>query len=101
MPKKEITIEPAKYGSGFSVYEWGTYERGSVLAGQTKKQFRRGFDTLAEAREAFPDAEVSEGVRSAENTFGHLPGSDHLDDQGGVWGEDLTDGVDILTDGEL
>lgn len=79
----DLTIEAAKYGGGFSVYEFGTYERSSVLAGQTKKQFLDGFDTLEEAKAAYPTAQ--EGFRDAGNTFGHLPGDDCLDGQGGVW----------------
>jgi len=85
MPK-DLTIEKSKYGSGYSVYEFGTYERSSVLAGQTRKQFLDGFETLEEAQEKFPSATV--GFRDAGNTFGHLPGDDCLDGQGGVWGEE-------------
>ena len=66
-----ITIEPSKYDDGFNVYEWGTYPRSSVLAGQTKKQMIDGFDTLEEAKEAYPEAEV--GYRDPYNTFDHLP----------------------------
>jgi hypothetical protein len=72
---KEITIEPAKYGNGFTVYEWGTYGESSVLAGQTKKQYLDGFDTIEEAKEAYPEADVT-GVQSAYNTFDHLPDED-------------------------
>lgn len=81
----DLTIEKAKYGCGYSVYQFGTYEKGSVLAGQTRKRFLDGFDTLEEAQEAYPEATV--GFRDAGNTFGHLPGSDCLDGQGGVWYE--------------
>ena len=73
--KKELTIEPAKYGEGYTVYEWGTYEDSSVLAGQTKKQFLDGFDTLEEAQAAYPEAEAT-GRVSAHNTFDHLPDED-------------------------
>lgn len=69
----ELTIEQGKYG-GWTVYKWGVYERSSVLAGQTKKQFVDNFDTLEEAQEAYPKAEV--GYRSAHNTFDHLPDPD-------------------------
>ena len=70
----ERTIERAKYGSGYSVYEFGVYPRSSVLAGQTRKQFIDGFDTLEEAQAAYPDADV--GYRDAHNHFGHLPDPD-------------------------
>jgi len=73
MAIKDQTIEPAKYGEGVSVYEFGRYPRSSVLAGQTKKQYLDGFDTVEEAQEAFPRAVASGCTRSAHNTFDHLP----------------------------
>ena len=75
--RKELTIEAAGYGIGYSVYEWGRYARNSVLAGQRKKQYIDGFDTLEEAQEAFPAAKVT-GHRSAHNTFDHLPDGPNL-----------------------
>lgn len=72
----ELTIERAKYGQGFTVYEWGTYGRNSVLAGQTKKQYKDGFDTVEEAQAAYPEATYDGCVRSAHNTFDHLPDPD-------------------------
>jgi hypothetical protein len=68
-------IEPGRYG-GFSVYEFGTYPRGSVLAGQTRKRYVAGFDDLPSAKAAHPAAEVADNVRSAHNTYDHLPGED-------------------------
>jgi|21_taG_2_1085346.scaffolds.fasta_scaffold212620_1 hypothetical protein len=82
---KYNTIENAKYAEGYSVYEIGTYGRSSVLAGQTKKTLVEIFDTIEEAKECYPKADF--GYFDANNTFGHLPGSDHLDGQGGAWGE--------------
>jgi hypothetical protein len=70
----ERTIERCKYGHGYNVYEFGTYPRSSVLAGQTRKQFVDGFDTLEEAQAAYPDADV--GYRDAGNYFNHLPDPD-------------------------
>ena len=70
----EHTIERSKYGHGYNVYAWGTYDRSSVLAGQTKKQFVDGFDTLEEAQAAYPDVDV--GFRSAHNSVAHLPDPD-------------------------
>jgi len=55
MSKSELTIEKSQFG-GFTVYSWGVYERSSVLAGQTKKQFIDNFDELEEAQEAYPEA---------------------------------------------
>ena len=73
---KRITIEPAQYGHGVSVYEWGRYPRGSVLAGQTRKQYVDGFDTVEQAQAAYPKADVSGYRESAYNTFDHLPDED-------------------------
>jgi len=67
------SIEPDGYGE-FTVYGWGFYERGSLLAGQQRKSFMDGYATVAEALSAYPDADVQEGVVSANNSFGHLPG---------------------------
>ena len=40
----------------FGVYEYGTYERGSVLAGRSRRVFLGAYDTLREAREEHPEA---------------------------------------------
>jgi hypothetical protein len=79
------TIEKAKYGGGFSVYEHGEFPASSVMAGQARKSFLEGFNTVEEAQAAYPEA--VEGYREANNTFGHLSGPDTLDGQGGVWGD--------------
>ena len=58
------TIEPDGDGEfypiGYLVYEWGRYGRSSVLAGQQSKALVGAFDSLAEAQQAYPKAEVSE-----------------------------------------
>ena len=69
---KEQTIEPDGRG-GFIAYEWGQYPSHSVLAGQTMKTYRRGYDTLLEAQEAYPNAEVLDFIREAGNSVDHLP----------------------------
>ncbi len=71
---RDLTIENEKdgYGSSYSVYEFSTYGSSSVLAGQTKKQYLDGYDTLEEARRDYPTAKVC-GYRDAYNTFDHLP----------------------------
>ena len=75
-----FTIEPSVVGLGidneFTVYEWGTYDRSSVLAGQQKKSYRDTFQTVALALEAYPKADVMEWTVSANNTFDHLPDED-------------------------
>jgi hypothetical protein len=76
------TIEFDTRYEWWSVYEFGTYERSSVLAGQTRKRFVTRFDTEAEAQAAYPSASV--GYRSAHNTYNHLP--DEPDD--GYFDED-------------
>ncbi len=86
MPKVERTIEPAKYGNGYTVYEWGIYESSSVLAGQTKKQYVDGFDTIEEAQAKYPDAEASDSIQSAGNYFNHLPGPDDWDEETQCYG---------------
>lgn len=71
----DLTIEESRSPlNGYSVYEWGTYQRGSVLAGQVKKSLKEHFDTLEEAQKKYPDAEL--GHRSAHNYVNHLPGPD-------------------------
>jgi hypothetical protein len=50
---------------GVAVYEWGTYERSSVLAGQERKSFVDGFLTVVEALAVYPKASVMDGVVSA------------------------------------
>lgn len=41
----------------YTAYEYGTYPRSSVLAGQVSRTFLDSFDTLEEARAAFPGAD--------------------------------------------
>tara|TARA_R110002020_G_scaffold407051_1_gene617154 strand:+ start:120 stop:395 length:276 start_codon:yes stop_codon:yes gene_type:complete len=67
------TIEPDGYGT-FSVFGWGTYERSSVLAGQQRKTMVDDFDTVAEAVNAYPKADVMDGrVAPAPVSVMHLP----------------------------
>lgn len=41
----------------YTAYEYGVYPRSSVLAGQTSRTFLDSFETLEEARAAYPGAE--------------------------------------------
>tara|TARA_Y100000034_G_scaffold99318_1_gene121950 strand:- start:415 stop:690 length:276 start_codon:yes stop_codon:yes gene_type:complete len=67
------TIEPDGYGE-FSVYEWGVYEQGSVLAGQQRKSFVADFATVDEALKTYPKADVMGGrVAPAPVSVMHLP----------------------------
>jgi len=72
MTNDYYSIEPDGYGE-FNVYGWGVYGSESVLEGQQRKAFITDYPTVAEALVAYPDADVHEGVVSANNSFGHLP----------------------------
>ncbi len=60
--KRELTIEKSEtaYGDSYDVYEHGTYERHSVLAGQAKRMQIDSCSTLAEAQAAYPGAECTD-----------------------------------------
>jgi hypothetical protein len=66
----QTTIEKNQYGQ-FSVYQFGEYPEGSVLEGQTMKQFMDMYDTADQAKADYPEAE--ESYRDAHNHFDHLP----------------------------
>ena len=68
---KDLTIEYDHEYKWYSLYEFGVYPRLSVLAGQTMKRFVTSFDTIEEAKKAYPQAK--EMYRDANNTFNHLP----------------------------
>lgn len=70
----DYTIEPDGDGEEVKVYKHDTYPDHSVLAGQARKRFIDRFPTKEAAIEHYPSAHV--GYRSANNTFGHLPGED-------------------------
>lgn len=76
----EYTIERgrgATYATDrWTVYEHGTYERGSVLEGQSRRVWVDDFDTLDEARAAYPDAEIITGSTYRPPSLNHLPGED-------------------------
>lgn len=84
-PMQGATYFEEKYG----VYEYGFYERGSVLVGRQKRVFLDSFDTLAEAQAAYPDAAWhgtpdGKGVGSGyvEDRMLDLPGDDDPDPKG-------------------
>ena len=79
--KVTYTIEPQPdvggfEGEGYNVYEWGRYERGSVLAGQERKTFIEAYETLEAATKARPQAEIMGHSVECHNSFGHLPDED-------------------------
>lgn len=57
----------------YAVYEYGTYEKSSVLAGQEKRSFRDSFPTLAEAQANYPTAEWWAGSGYREIVIPHEP----------------------------
>jgi hypothetical protein len=71
-PMKGMTYGEKKYG----VYQYGTYPESSVLAGQTSRRFIDAFDTLEDAKKAFPSAEYHEGSLYEPPYLGHLPDTD-------------------------
>lgn len=73
----DLTIERGR-GSTYksdrwTVYEHGTYGRGSVLAGQSRRTWLDDFETLEEAVTAYPEAQVIEGTTYRPPSLNHLP----------------------------
>jgi len=50
MATKDLTIEWQADYRFYALYEFGVYERGSLLAGQTRKTFIRDYNTLKKHR---------------------------------------------------
>ena len=53
-----------------SVYRFSIWGQGSLMQGQTKKEFVDIYDDVEQAQKDYPKASV--GFRSANNTYGHL-----------------------------
>lgn len=67
-PSAGATYNRPEYG----VYEYSTYGRGSVLSGQERRSFLASFETLAEAKAAYPKA--TESLSCYRPPYlGHLP----------------------------
>jgi len=73
------TIEQGSRGATYrnsndtwTVYEISRYPRGSVLAGQQRRVWMDDFNSLDEAKAAYPKAEVS-GCTYREPYLNHLP----------------------------
>ena len=60
----------------WTVYEHGTYDRDSVLSGQSRRSWLDDFDTLEEAVIAYPDAVVIGGTTYQPPSLGHLRDED-------------------------
>ncbi|MEE8599129.1 MAG: hypothetical protein V3S69_06430, partial [Dehalococcoidales bacterium] len=65
MRRSTTTIENEGEGNVW-VWETDTYPRGSVLAGQERRQRMECFDTMEEATKRYPKATVIDGAESAE-----------------------------------
>ena len=70
----DLTIEYDGEYNWWYLYEFSTYPRSSVLAGQTMKSYIGHYDTVEQAQAEYPSARV--GYRDANNTFDHLPDED-------------------------
>ena len=82
------TIEPDE--QYWNVYEHGRYERGSVLAGQSRRSFIDCYESLKEARSAYPKADVIDhSTKVHHNPMPHHA-PDWFDpaDAGEVWSEE-------------
>lgn len=64
----------------WTVYQHGTYPRGSVLAGQPSRRFVESYESLEAAQAAYPHAEVlahgGTTYRDINAMTAHLPGED-------------------------
>ena len=68
-PSRGATYARPVYG----VYEYGIYPRSSVLAGQVRRSFLDSFETLAEAKAAYPAGYEVVGSGYAPPSLNHLP----------------------------
>ena len=71
-PSRGETYINDKYG----IYQYDVYPKGSVLEGQQRRRFIDNFETLEEAKKAYPEA-VEAGCGYREPYLDHLP-----DDEG-------------------
>lgn len=79
--QKDVRIEYPSMGTTYNrkeygVYEYSEYPRSSVLAGEEKRVFLDSFETLDQAKKAYPHAEVIEGSSFQPRSFNHLSDDD-------------------------
>lgn len=83
MKKLDQRIEPSRgatYSSDkIAVYEYDTYPSSSVLSGQTRRSLLDEFDTVEQAKVAYPHASVSVGSGHQPVSLSHLPDADGPD----------------------
>ena len=60
----------------FNVKGVGTHPESSVLAGQDRVVFLDAYPTIEQAREAYPDAQLSHKLLEPQNTYDHLEGEE-------------------------
>lgn len=79
-PSQGATYCRQRYG----VYQYDTYPRTSVLAGQERRTFLDDFATLAEAQSTYPTAtpDCGCGYIDIDARTAHLPGDDDPDPTG-------------------
>ena len=63
----------SKQSGAFVVYGWDQYPKGSVLAGQSRKNYLGTYPDEASARDSHPEAKFSSPYFEPQNTFDHLP----------------------------
>ena len=90
----ELKIEPSMPDhEPYSVYSWGVHEAHSVLAGQPRKVWEDSFDTVEQAKAAFPTAEMSHALLEPVADIGPAPanyysGDGGFYDAGEYWDDD-------------
>ncbi len=71
---QELVIVHNNMNDNYSVKDiGGTYPKGSTLEGQTLIKFVDSFDTIEDAKKAYPNATVTHSLMMPVNTFDHLP----------------------------
>lgn len=81
MTKPYQTIEQGSRGetyqndnTRFTVYEISKYPRSSVLSGQQRRVWLDDFDSIEDAKAAYPNAQLS-GSTYRQASLEHLPGT--------------------------
>lgn len=86
------TYQQNKYDrNAVNVYGWGTYPKGSVLAGQPLKQYLGQYDSVEALLADYPGAEPSNQYTEPQVSLSHLPGEDDPV-PGGAYPDDIDDG---------
>jgi hypothetical protein len=82
-----LTIEPSK-SFNYAVYRHSIYESG-MLEGEPRREFLDGFDTLEEAQEKYPEAELVHGSTYVDYVIPHVAPPDFDPaDAGERWDDD-------------